>query len=147
MSYRTSTYVTLALLLILAVAYGWQALSFQDMRNRNAVGPGYFPIILSVALAVLCVIAAVQARARADRRIDIPNRGLILATLGASGAFLLAWAKLGGFYAATFVFALALFGLYTPDRRARTLLSRVALAGVVTLFVYLLFGLLIQVRF
>lgn len=147
MSYNKATYAFLALLLLLAAGYGWQALSFEDLRNRNSVGPGYFPLILAVALTILVVISTLQTRARADRRINIPNPWLIVATLVLSASFLLAWAALDLFYLPCFVFVLALFVLYDPRRTFRQLAFKVVLTGAVTGFIYLLFDLLIQVRF
>ena len=147
MSYKTSTYIVLSLLFVLAIAYGWQGLSFQDMRNRNSVGPGYFPIALAVALAVLCIAGAVRNQMQENRHVEIPNLGLILATLAITAAFLVGWAMLGLFYAFAFAFVFVLFVLYERDRSAKRVAIRFALAAGVTLFIYLLFGQLIQVRF
>lgn len=147
MSYKKSTYVVLALLLLLAVGYGWQALSFQDMRNRNSVGPSYFPVILAAALAILSLISAVQTYAQVERRIELSSLGLIGATLALTAAFLLFWSQIGHFYGACFVFVLALFLLYGPRRTLRSLAFKFILAAGVTLCIYLLFDLLIQLRF
>lgn len=147
MSYRKATLAVMAMLLILAVFYGREALSYQDMRNRNSVGPGYYPLALAVVLAILAVISAVQTMARADRRIEIPNLPLVALTVILSGVFLLVWSQLDQFYAGGFALLLALIFLfdrtYTPGR----IIRNVVVAVAVILFTWLLFGEFINIRF
>lgn len=147
MSYNKATLVVMALLLVLAVAYGWEATSFHDMRNRNSVGPSYFPVALAVILALLCIVSAVQSLVRADTRVELPNMPLIAATVALTGAFLIVWAMLGAFYLGGFVLMLSLIFLYDPVFTPRAILRNLAVAISVILFTYLLFGLLIQIRF
>lgn len=147
MSYNKATLVVMGLLLVLAVVYGIEALSYQDMRHRNSIGPGYFPVILAVALGVLSVISAIQTLAREDRPVEIPNLGLVGLTIVLAGAFLIVWSSLDLFYAGGFVLLLALMSIYDPVRSPRRILRNLVVAAAVILFTRLLFGAVIHIRF
>lgn len=147
MSYKRATFLALTLLCLVGLGYLWLALGFQDNRNRNSIGPGYFPISLSVSLLVLCAISFVQTAGRDDRTISIPNLKLIAAGLLVTLIFILAWKYLEQFYAAVFGFVFILFTIFSQERGGRKVCIHLAVAATLTLFIFLLFGLLIGVRF
>lgn len=147
MSYKKATFIALTLLCLVGLGYLWLALGFQDNRNRNSIGPGYFPISLSVTLLVLCAVSFVQTAGRDDRTISIPNLKMIVAGLVMTFFFILAWKYLDQFYAAVFGFVSILFTIFSQGSGRRTVIIHLAISAALTLFIYLLFGLLIGVRF
>lgn len=148
MSYKKASRIVLALLVLLAGAYFWSAIGLRDPRTRGAIGPGYFPVMLSVLLLVLCAISFVQTLRRTeDHQITIPNARLVALTLAASGLFLVAWRYLDGFYALVFLFVAGLVTLFSPRRSLRQHAINLTLALVLTLCVWGLFGHIMQVRF
>ena len=147
MSYKKATYITLFLMLIMTACYYWLALDFQDNRNRNSIGPGYFPIILSVTLTILCIISGLQTAKKQDQVLRIPNIKLIAMSLLATAIFLVSWFYFGFFYISSFVFLVILFMLFNPGIKKTPLLINVSIPLAITAFIYILFGLIIKVRF
>ncbi len=148
MSYKKATYLVLGLLVALAALYFWTAINLRDPRTRGTIGPGYFPVILSVLLVVLCAISFVQTwRSSEDKVITIPNLGLVSACIGLTALFLVAWRMVDGFYALSFAFVLVLMTLFAPGRGLRQLAVNTAAALVLTGAIYGLFGYVMQVRF
>ena len=147
MSYKKATYLSLALMIVLAAFYYWAALDFQDNRNRNSVGPGYFPMILSVVLIILCIISWIQTIRKPDYKINIPNLRVIGLSLLAIALFLISWFFINLFYISCFVFLLVLSILYNPGLNRKSLVINLSTSLAITVFIYILFGLIIQVRF
>jgi len=148
MSYRKATYLVLGLLVLLSGAYFWTAIGLRDPRTRGSIGPGYFPVILSVLLVVLCLISFVQTWRRTDdKTITIPNLGLVAACIGLTALFLVAWGFLGGFYVLSFVFVVVLMTLFAPGQGWRKHAVNIGAALVLSAAIYGLFGYVMQVRF
>lgn len=148
MGYKKATYLTLAVLTLLAGAYFWATIELRDPGTRGSIGPGYFPVILSVLLVILCAISFVQTlRSEEDRVIRIPNLGFVAAALVLVGLFLTAWHFLDAFYAVAFAFVAALMTLFSPRGGVRQHAFNLTLALVLIAGVYGLFGFIMQVRF
>lgn len=148
MSYKKASYIALTLLALLAVMYLWAATGLRDPRTRGSIGPAYFPVILGVLLILLCFLSLVQTMRRAtDETLSIPNIGYLLATIGATAAFMITWRVLGVFYPLVFILVTGLMVLFQPSASPRRFVTIFATSLVTTFAVFGLFDQVMGVRF
>lgn len=148
MSYKKASYFALAFLVLLAAGYLWTASGLRDPRTRGSIGPGYFPVILSVLLIFLCGLSFVQTLRRSENEtLTIPNFWYVLAALGATAAFITLWTVLSVFYPLVFVFVAGLMLLFQPNLELRRLAVILVTALFLTFMIYGLFELVMGVRF
>lgn len=148
MSYKKASYFALAFLILLAAGYLWTASGFRDPRTRGSIGPGYFPVILSVLLILLCGLSFVQTLRRTeDETLTIPNLGYVLMAIGAIATFITLWTFLGVFYPLVYIFVVGLMLLFQPSAELRRLVVILVTSLVVTFMIYGLFDLVMGVRF
>jgi putative tricarboxylic transport membrane protein len=112
-----------------------------EVGSVTQPGPGFFPLVLSVALAVVAGALFVQARRAVGAPAEPIDRRRLAATLVALAAYVLLFERLG-FVLATIGMLAFLFGALGGYR------WRVAVgaAVVVTLAAWLLFDTWLQVR-
>ena len=148
MSYKKASYIALGLLALLAVLYLWSTVGLRDPSTRGSIGPRYFPVILGILLLILCAISFVQTWRREDGDpVSIPNFGLVITSIVATALFLIAWLYVETFYLLVFVFTAALFSIFAPIGGWLQYTINFGLALILTLSIYGLFGLVMQVRF
>lgn len=150
MSEKKATYLALGLLIVVGIGYLMNARSLSSSGNQDAIGPSYFPILLSVALFLLCVISLVKTVLRKeDKRITIPNFRLILGTIVLTVLFVLGWSTFGFFYIPLFIFLWLLLTLYrlSLGLKRKIIAMNTGLALGLTLFIYLVFDVMMAVRF
>lgn len=118
------------ILLLLALATGLQALRF-PLGNLKKVGPGFFPIVLSVALGCLSFALLIKGLcSREKERVKWPAQwtAIILVLVAVFAySFLL---KPLGFLLATLLFTFSVFKLADPGRWAIPLLGSVTTTGL-----------------
>jgi hypothetical protein len=153
LSYRTLSFVVMSVLIGFSVFYyvtiNRAARSVPSYGQGASLGPEYFPNGLAVLLVVLCLLALVRTVRMEDRTLEIPYAGLIALAIGATAAFIAGWGLLGAFYPIAFLFVAGLlFGFRVgPTGRVLTAATSLGMALVVTIVIYLIFDLLMSLRF
>ncbi|QUS37334.1 tripartite tricarboxylate transporter TctB family protein [Falsirhodobacter algicola] len=148
--------ILIAVLLILGGA------SYAAAINRSAaqaiffssagIGPAYFPNILAALLIGLSLIVLI--RNIADRsaekaaRIVTENAGYILGTLALAVLAIALWQVTGFFYPVVFGLLAVLMSVFRAETGGRrAVVTGIVTAAGTTLFIYALFGRILQVSF
>src|SRR5690625_2105580 len=96
MKSNTATYVSLFFITILAVFYLLSSVNQSRLTNISTIDAGFFPLILSIALIILCLISFVQTIFKKEvKKIPLRNFKLVLITIGLSIIFFITWSVLG----------------------------------------------------
>lgn len=127
-----------AILLILGLGLIWHTYSGYSFGTMRRMGPGFFPLVLSITLAgigflifVSGVVKARNAQSEVRRSIDLSGAGFILGGIVAFGMML----PVLGLVVSGFATAIVVL---IPDRRF-TLLAKVATAATLALLTYAIF--------
>lgn len=121
-----------------------------DNLMPGDLGPAFFPTFMAWAVIVLCGLGALRSFVTdAGLRLDLPGRGRILVTFGATIAFLALWQSFGHFYLLGFVYLSGLLLFFMTDGPVRRLHVAVILASAATIMVLvrLFFTQILYVRF
>jgi hypothetical protein len=115
----------------------WVARDY-PMGSALRMGPGYFPLVLSVLLTLLGFVVCIKGMLIKDERIESMRFRPLLLILGAVGIFAIS-IEIGGIIVAT-TLTVALAGAASPESRMRELivLVIVLLALSVGVFTYAL---------
>lgn len=141
-SERWGTVLVAVFFIVLGIVMYLGSLDFPRATGSMTLGPGYVPRLLSVALVGLSLLTAAAAVLRkTDRVIGIPNASGLLLTLAATVIYVLMVPRLG-YFSSTLLFTV---GMLTYLNR-RAALS-VAVGAGLTLAVYILFSVMLGVRF
>ncbi|WP_099865906.1 tripartite tricarboxylate transporter TctB family protein [Pararhizobium haloflavum] len=149
MTYKRASYIALGILFVVGIAYLWHAIGLTDARARDAIGPAYFPTVLGVLLLVLCAASFLKTLRSSDERVvTIPNAGLVALSVVLAGLFIAAWQYLSAiFYPVVFALCLILMTLFSRAGGWKRHAVNVGATAALTVGIYLLFDLVMQVRF
>ncbi|SDH25430.1 Tripartite tricarboxylate transporter TctB family protein [Alteribacillus persepolensis] len=150
MSQKKATYVVLIVLILIGARYWMQANDLSGAANQDTIGPGYFPNVLSIALFVLCGISFLQTLySKDEEKIELPSKKLLAATIMVTVLFVASVSTFGFFYLQTFLFLLVLFTIYrfSTGMNVRIVAANAAMAFGLSLFFYVVFDLVMTVRF
>lgn len=135
-------------LLAISVWYGTSALEL-DSGMGSGIGPGYFPLLLAIALGVLAVLTLVRPTPRShpadageseEDQPSAPSVSKALWTVGLLAAMLVAWEIVGNFYVSLAVFLASLLAVYFwEDMSVRRAVKIAGFVVVLVASVYLLF--------
>ncbi|HEV8583578.1 MAG TPA: tripartite tricarboxylate transporter TctB family protein [Methylomirabilota bacterium] len=127
--------------LALVAVFAFTQARYLEVGSVTQPGPGFFPLVLSVALAIVAGALFVQARHAGGALAEPTDRGRLATTLVALAAYVLLFERLG-FVLATIGMLAFLFGALGGYR------WRVAVgaAVVITLAAWVLFDTWLQVR-
>jgi len=149
MSYRLATLISYVAILALGVVY---SISIFRMKGADmgGIGPKYFPALLAGSLIMLSLAGIIRTVAgqKEDKRIEMPNLAMILATAGATAAFIWLWQMTGRFYLLSFLLIFGLMNLYKPFWKSgiRRLALYALIAALLLLFFHLVFARLMGLR-
>lgn len=145
--------IATAVLLAVGVVYLYTSLTMGNTQFNTSLPPGYFPTMVGVLWVFLCVPALVKSvRQIKDCKdlYEINNFDLLLLTVAGIVIYLVMWSFVRIFYPATFLFLAYLFMLYTDKEKrknSKQIIFNLILSAGITLLIYLLFGMLLHVRF
>lgn len=120
--------------------------------SGSGVGPTYFPNVLTGLLVILCVVVLIKNLRNSDpdnvEKVVTENSKYILATLALTIAFIASWQYLGYFYLNVFVLLTILLTIYRIEFGLKnSLLVGAATAAGTTVFLYGLFGNILEISF
>lgn len=148
MSYKKATFMSLAIIVLIGIAYMYAANQIQHSNKTLTLGPSYFPNILGILLIILCIISFIQTWRKADELTNLPNFKYILLTLGCIILFVLAWQFIGYFYIFTFLLLFTLTSLYSLKKEIK---KKAWIHGVISLasvgVIYLIFNVVLGIGF
>ena len=149
MSYKKGTNMMLLLITLLASTFLFQSFSIKALTSNQPIGPDFFPKIISILLIISCLISYISTRKRTEgKKVELENFKFVIYTILATILFVSLWQLLGMFYLCSFLLMLVLLFLFNnnPNFWKRTLIS-VGVSLLVTLFIYVVFGQLLNVMF
>lgn len=148
MGYRIGSIVLSLIFTLLGVGTLWQS---SGIRNSDQeLGPAFFPNILAVLVIVFGIIILVRAIMSKNEIISFDNKKQVFVTIGLTIAFFIAWSLAHSLYFLwMFCYIMGLYAYYKkPEiKNVKVLLTGLALAGGITIFIYYVFGVLIMVNF
>ncbi|MFJ5769907.1 tripartite tricarboxylate transporter TctB family protein [Psychrobacillus sp. NPDC093180] len=148
MSYKIATYITLFLIVILAVVFFFTAMEFSSLQPNEPINPATFPQIISVLLIIMSIISFFTTLRQKDIKVELVNFRYIVYTIIGLFLFVILWELLGYFYILMLILFAILFYIYDDSKQVkRKLLSSIILAGIVSTIIYLLFADLLGVIF
>src|SRR5699024_132186 len=147
MSKKMVNYLILFFLVIIAIGYFIMSNSLTSTNTSEAIGPGYFPKILSILLIVLCIFDFIKVwreNKKETQKVEL-NYKFIVITLGLTVLFLLTWQMIGYFYVLVFLFFSMIFSIYKP--KLKSLPVYILVSFMLVLLIYLLFNNLLKIHF
>lgn len=148
MNYRTGSMVLTLIFGLAGLAAIFQASEFPPAGNE--LGPAFFPTAIAVVMLAFCVIVLLRSFAAKPVKVDFDNKGAMAIALVITVLFLILWATFHKFFF-LWVFLMAcgmFFGFQGWKVRNIKLLSTgLGLGAGITLFVYIVFGMLIKLNF
>jgi putative tricarboxylic transport membrane protein len=149
MSYKKGTNVMLFLITMLAAIFLFQSFSLKALTTNQPIGPDYFPKVVSILLIITCIISFFTTKRKTeDQKVELENFKFVIYTILATTVFVALWQFLGLFYVCSFVFIFALLFLYNNNENMiKKILTSLGISLAVILFVYAVFGKLLNVLF
>lgn len=153
MNKKLAETIALSATLLVGVVYLYHAVTMGNTKINTSLPPGYFPTLVGglwVLLNVPALIMAARKIKGCEERLVINNVGYFGLTVLAIVVYLCLWQLLNVFYVATFLLLFFLMMLYAePEARRQTkqLIINAVLSAFVTGLIYLMFGLMLHVRF
>lgn len=149
MSYKKGTNVMLLLITLLATIFLVQSFSLTALTSNQPIGPDFFPKVVSILIIITCVISFITTKRKTeDKKVELENFKYVIYTILATILFTLLWQVLGLFYLCSFVFLFGLLFLYNNNGNIyKKLLTSLGISFIVILFVYAVFGQLLNVLF
>jgi hypothetical protein len=146
---RIASLISLVFISLLGV---WFLVQSQDFREGSAgsIGAGYFPTILVVLLIGLCIVSAIKTLINEKKEsVNIPNLSYLLVTIGLTILLLISWSIFGLYYINGFFYIVILLSLFRMSKKwsMKILISNIFIAVGFMGFSYLLFGVIMNVRF
>jgi len=133
----------LIFIIVLAIIYANSALDFK--QSPNTIGAGYFPLLLSVLLVIFCLVSIFKAvKSTNNIKINLSNIKLIGLTTIIVGLFIYSWSTIGLFYVNVAIFIFLLITIYKRTNKVIPLLKNFTMAVSITIPVYLIFGLILN---
>lgn len=144
---KTKSADILILLIIIGAAVFYANSAFDFKQSPGTMGAGYFPLILSAVLIILCLISIFKIVKNSDNiKINLSNIRIILLTTVLVGGFIYSWSMLGMFYVNTLILIFLLITIYKQIYKIIPLIINFALSIVFTIFIYLIFGLILNLN-
>lgn len=153
MSYRLTNILFLGFLLILSLWYFMQSLELVTGSDDFILSAGFYPLILSSFLIILCLIKLIQTIIKGDKEtlFKVSNLKYIITTVVILVAYIWLWASFRDFfYLFTILFLLALTTIYVEKesrKNIKFIFRNLAVSVFVTLLIYLIFDLVFSIRF
>lgn len=149
MSQKKATYLSLILMILIALFFLNESLKLMQTAGADAIGPGYLPFWLSIILIILCGISFVKTRMKEkEEKVSIPNLKYIAATAVIIVLFCFSWSQFGLFYVHCFVVLTLLYALYRLSLgwTGRNIALILVVATGFTGFVYVLFEIIFKIE-
>lgn len=153
MSYRLTNILFLGFLLILSLWYFMQSLEFVVEAEDFILNAGFYPLLLSSFLIILCLIKLIQTFVKGEKeeQFKVSNLKYIFITVVLLVAYMFLWSAFRNFfYLFTFLFLLSLTMVYAEKqyrKNIKIILRNIAVSAFVTLLIYLIFDLVFSIRF
>lgn len=150
MNAKLATNITLILLIGVGGWFLLEAMNFPAAMNQDAIGSDYFPKMLAIALIVLCLADLIKTFFQKEKtKIVIPQFRILVLTMVLTSLFLLSSSLIGFFYIQLFVFTLLLLTYYrwTLPNRKKVLFINASVSLGLTLCIYVIFGMVMDIRF
>lgn len=139
----------LFLITLLAAIFLFQSFSLKALTANQPIGPDFFPKVISILLIITCIISFITTKRKTeDQKVELANFKFVIYTILTTSVFVALWQWLGLFYVCSFVFMFALLFLYNNNGNiTKKILISLGISLVVILFVYAVFGKLLNVLF
>lgn len=149
MSYKKGTNIMLLIIVLLASTFLFQSFSLKTISTNQPVGPDFFPKVITILLIITCIISFITTKRKTeDHKVELENFKFVIYTILATILFVGLWQFLGLFYLCSFIFIFALIYLYNNNSKTSSkILTSLGVSLVVILFVYAVFGKLLNVLF
>ncbi|RTR35174.1 tripartite tricarboxylate transporter TctB family protein [Robertmurraya yapensis] len=149
MSYKKGTNVMLLLITLVSAIFLYQSFSLKTLTTNQPIGPDFFPKVISILLIITCIISFITTLKKTeDRKVELEKFKFVIYTVVAAIVFVMCWQFLGLFYVCSFIFLFALLYLYNNNgSKFKKILTSLGISLVVILFVYAVFGKLLNVLF
>jgi hypothetical protein len=134
---------------MLAAIFLFQSFSLKALTTNQPIGPDFFPKVVTVLLIITCIISFFTTKRKTDdQKVELENIKFVIYTILATIVFAALWQFLGLFYVCSFVFIFALLFLYNNNGNIiKKMLISLGISLAVILFVYVVFGKLLNVLF
>lgn len=144
---KTKSADTLILLIIIGAAIFYANSAFNFNQSPGTMGAGYFPLLLSALLIILCLISIFKiVKSNENIKISLSNIRIIVLTTVLVGGFIYSWSKTGMFYVNVLILIFLLITIYKQIYKIIPLIINFVLSIVFTIFIYLIFGLILNLN-
>ena len=148
MSYKKATYVSLVLIIGIALLFIFSSSELAKLQPNQPVSPATFPRIVSGLIIIVSIVSFFTTFRKEDEKVELLNFKYVMMTIIACGVFLILWQLFDLFYVFTFALLTFLFYMYSDsENKRRRLFVSVVAAFVVVLLTYLVFYKLLGVFF
>jgi hypothetical protein len=127
-----------ALLVVVAALFATSALRNLKLGTANAMGPGYFPVMISIPLAAIGLFMSGRAIGRASEPMTLIRPVALLLVLAAPIAFALTIASLGFLPAVTLTVLVAAWASRLMTVRTAATVTAALVVLCIVIFYYLL---------
>lgn len=149
MNYRAGSIVLTLVFALMGVVAIYQATQFPQAGND--LGPAFFPTIISVLMLAFSAIVIVKSfLTKSEEKVEFNNKWIQLSSLILTVLFLILWGTFHDLFLLwVFLLSCGMFWGFQGWKvgNIRVLSTGLAIGAGVTLFVYLVFGLMIQLNF
>ncbi|MDR1977816.1 MAG: tripartite tricarboxylate transporter TctB family protein [Synergistaceae bacterium] len=148
-SYKKWSIGVLFFLIFCALAMIYFTKDIKQQANTVLLsGPRFYPILLACLLIVFCLISIVFSARKPDKFIEFPNIHRPLVTLGIFFAWTLIWQFWGFFYLVSSIAIFVITVFLNPEPMSvKKIRNAIVLDAIIMGLVYLLFTLLLNVKF
>jgi len=146
-SYKKSTYIALIIIIALGIILYLETLDFPQMRGRT-IGPADFPQAILILLFIFSILSLIATYRKKDFEVSFNRKALVFLTIGLLLAYVIGLLMTRLFYPLSFMFLAILFYIYSVDEFSiNKILKSLIPSGVLILFVYVVFDVLLRIRF
>lgn len=146
MNYKVTSNIFLFSLIILGIAYFYSASNLPSTKSAT-MGADYFPKLLAIILVVLCSIKLIQSFKDKNEKINYIYSKKILISILLIIIFIKLWDLFNLFYLIMFIFLMVLSSFFFPKLNYKKIGIDLIISVIVTLIIYLLFGVAMKMRF
>jgi hypothetical protein len=119
-----------------------------DFPETFGIGPAYFPKVLSMLLIGFALYSTVVALLGEGGHIALPRPGNILFVILSGVLFIFLWLRFQLFYVSSFCVVVMMLLFLNPEKSIPIrIFAALAAGAVITLFVFLVFGRILNFRF
>ncbi|WP_249869201.1 tripartite tricarboxylate transporter TctB family protein [Oceanobacillus saliphilus] len=148
MSYKKSTYVSLILLIAMALVFMFVSSDLAGIQPNQPSSPATFPRIVATLIIIVGVISFITTLRQEDEKVELANFKYVITTIVATVIFLILWQYLGLFYILSFLLLCFLFYIFSNiNNKIRKLLISGGTAITVVGLIYVVFSQLLGVNF